>query len=70
MDNNFLRNFLQMRAGLERPAEPTHKSVRNGAKPLPEPTGITIQTIIEDKPDKKEVLEYFKNRIKEFEDDE
>jgi hypothetical protein len=37
---------------------------------MPEPTGITVQTIIEEKPDKKEVLEYFRRRIAEFEDDE
>jgi len=58
-----------MRAGLSKEEEP-HRSVRNGVKPMPEPHGITLQTIIEDKPDKKVVLEYFKQRIKEFDDDE
>jgi len=37
---------------------------------MPEPTGISLQTIIEEKPEKKEVLEYFRCRIAEFEDDD
>ena len=71
MDNNFLQNFIQMRAGLRR-EEPVvnHRSVKNGARPMPEPHGITLQTIIEDLPDKKTVLEYFRQRIKEFDEDD
>jgi len=57
-----------MRANLSREEEP--RSVRNGVREMPEPHGITVQTIIEEKPDKKVVLEYFKQRIKEFDDDE
>ena len=68
MENNFLKQFLQMRANLSREEEP--RSVRNGVREMPEPHGITVQTIIEEKPDKKVVLEYFKQRIKEFDDDE
>ena len=68
MENNFLKQFLQMRANLSRDEEP--RSVRNGVREMPEPHGITLQTIIEDRPDKKVVLEYFKQRIKEFDDDE
>jgi len=39
---------------------------------MPEPTGtaVSIQTIIEDLPDKKVVLEYFKQRIQNIEDNE
>ena len=68
MENNFLKNFLQMRAGLAKEEAP--RSVRNGVREMPEPHGLTLQTIIEDMPDKKVVLEYFKQRIKEFDDDE
>ena len=59
-----------MRAGLNRDESPPRRSVKNGVKAMSEPTGITVQTIIEEKPDKKEVLEYFRRRIAEFEDDE
>jgi hypothetical protein len=69
MDNSFLRSFLNMRAGLNRDEEP-HRGPKHGTKAMPEPTGISIQTIIEEKPDKKEVLEYFRCRIAEFEDDD
>jgi hypothetical protein len=44
--------------------------VKNGVKAMPEPTGISMQTIIEEQPDKKEALEYFRCRIAEFEDDD
>jgi len=57
-----------MRAGLAKEEAP--RSVRNGVREMPEPHGLTLQTIIEDMPDKKVVLEYFKQRIKEFDDDE
>jgi len=70
MDNSFLRQFLTMRAGLNRDESPPRRPINNGVKAMPEPTGITVQTIIEEKPDKKEVLEYFRRRIAEFEDDE
>jgi len=70
MDNSFLRQFLTMRAGIARDESPPRRSVKNGVKAMPEPTGISMQTIIEEKPDKKEVLEYFRCRIAEFEDDD
>ena len=71
MDNNFLRQFLQARASTVEPkTKSTAKTVRNGAREMPEPTGMSIQTIIEELPDKKAVLEYFKQRIKNIEDEE
>jgi len=71
MDNNFLRQFLQSRVSAD-PKANTSKTVRNGVKHMPEPTGtaVSIQTIIEDLPDKKVVLEYFKQRIQNIEDNE
>lgn len=60
-----------MRSGLNRDeSPPPRRAVKNGVKPMPEPTGISLQTIIEEKPEKKEVLEYFRCRIAEFEDDD
>jgi hypothetical protein len=36
---------------------------------MPEPEMITMATIIEEKPPKAKVLEYFKKRIEELEED-
>ena len=58
MDNNFLRQFLQSRASVatEPKTKSTARTVRNGAREMPAPTGMSLQTIIEDLPDKKIVL--------------
>ena len=61
--NQFLRSFMSMRASL-------HKSGEKGAgivgkketKEVPNPEGITIAHIVENKPPEKEVVAYFQAR--------
>jgi len=65
-DNRFLMNFLQMRTKLGTGEEVKLKS---SIAKMPEPEMITMATIIEEKPPKAKVLEYFKKRIEELEED-
>ena len=66
-DNRFLMHFLEMRSkmGKEEGGGTTKSSVTKMA----DPEIITMQTIVEEKPPKSKVLEYFKKRIEEMEDD-
>jgi hypothetical protein len=63
MDNRFLSNFLKMRSSLAN--DSASKPSRADA---PRKTAVSINTIIEDKPPKSKVLEYFRKRIEEIED--
>jgi hypothetical protein len=45
------------------------KGTKSSVTKMPEPEIITMQTIIEEKPPKSKVLEYFKKRIEELEED-
>ena len=66
MDNKFLRDFINMRKSLVKPVE-TPKQVKPlQSLPVPENDGITLAYIIAEKPSRKEVLEYFRNRVEEL----
>lgn len=67
-DNRFLMNFLQMRTKLGT-GEETGGGMKSSIAKMPEPEVITMATIIEEKPPKAKVLEYFKKRIEEMEED-
>lgn len=64
-DNRFLMHFLEMRSKMGKEEGTTKSSVAKMA----EPEMITMQTIVEEKPPKAKVLEYFKKRIEEMEED-
>jgi hypothetical protein len=71
MENSFLKSFLQMRQGLDAGSrEPRARHVGMGRVQMPEPAGMSVMRIIEELPDKKEVLEFLKKRIEEFEEDD
>ena len=63
MDNRFLNSFLKMRSSLA-----NDSASKPSTADAPRKAGITINTIIEDKPPKSKVLEYFRKRIEEIED--
>ena len=65
-DNRFLMHFLEMRTKL---GTPEAKGTKSSVTKMAEPEIITLQTIIDEKPPKAKVLEYFKKRIEELEDD-
>ncbi len=67
--NGILKDFLEMRKGLHKDGPPASVAADNKAKGkkggktsdalVGELTGITVAKIIEDKPGKKDVSEYF-----------
>lgn len=63
MDNRFLANFLKGRQALANDvaSKPSKAST-------PPKTTISVATIIEDKPPKSKVMEYFRQRIAALED--
>jgi hypothetical protein len=63
MDNRFLSQFLKSRHALAN--DSASKPSRSEPKPKPK---MSVATIIEDKPHKSKVLEYFRERIQEIED--
>ena len=65
-DNRFLMHFLEMRSKM---GKEEVKGTKSSVTKMPEPEIITMQTIIEEKPPKSKVLEYFKKRIEALEDD-
>jgi hypothetical protein len=65
MDNPFLRQFMKMRENLHK-KEVVAKGVSKETKTMSDPTGVTIAYIIENKPPVKEVIDYFKNRCDQF----
>jgi hypothetical protein len=65
MDNRFLNNFLKGRQSLANDMESASKPSKAGKPPK---TTISVATIIEDKPPKSKVMEYFRKRIEELED--
>jgi hypothetical protein len=66
-------HFLEMRTKLGTGEGGGTASRSSGTKSsvtkMAEPEIITMQTIIDEKPPKAKVLEYFKKRIEELEDD-
>jgi hypothetical protein len=66
MDNRFLNQFLKSRMTLAN----NMASESKPSKSKPVSNRISVATIIEDKPPKSKVLEYFRNRIEEIEDSE
>jgi hypothetical protein len=57
MDQNpFLKSFINMRKSLHTPKP----EAKRETKSMPNPSGITMAYIIENKPPQKEVAEYFK----------
>jgi len=64
MDNRFLNQFLKGRQALANDMQSASKP----KKDTPAPKGVSMATIIEDKPSKSVVLDYFRKRIEELED--
>lgn len=71
--NQFLRDFMKMRQEIAaKQATYAAPARRNNAPsitstPLPsKPSGISLATIIEDKPSKTEVIKYFRRRVDEL----
>ena len=64
MNNQFVMDFLRMREKLHTKQEPIKKGT-----PSSIPQGITLATIIEEKPPVKEIVEYFKKRVEALQDD-
>lgn len=63
MENRFLADFLKSRKAL------ANDSMATPSKPSKAPTNTTsMATIIESKPPKSKVMEYFRKRIEELED--
>ena len=65
-DNRFLMHFLEMRTKM---GTAEAKGTKSSVTKMADPEIITMQTIIDEKPPKAKVLEYFKKRIEELEDD-
>ena len=72
MQSPFLRDFMRMRATLvhevqpptvERDAKGRKKSKHGTASGAPAFGDVTLASLISEKPSKKEVLDYFRNRI-------
>lgn len=68
--NQFLRDFLKMRQEIKAKeatyATPSRKnapSVGLGNHVMPKPSGMTLATIIEDKPSKAEVVKYLRQKL-------
>lgn len=66
MQNAFLRDFIKMRSSLHTPAAIKGPTPTNRAENL---TNITLATIIEKKLPGKDVLEYFRKRTEELEEE-
>jgi hypothetical protein len=63
MDNQFLRAFINMRKGLAH-TESQKKTIKK-ADHIRD-GNITLQTIIDDKPPNKDVIEYLRRRVEEI----
>jgi hypothetical protein len=64
MNNSFLNEFIKMRQSLkEKEIKQSEKTI-NSIKAMPKPTmtGVSLATIIEDKPSKSKVIEYLTQR--------
>lgn len=71
-DNRFLMHFLEMRSKIgtgDGGTASRSSGTKSSVAKMAEPEIITLATIIEEKPPKAKVLEYFKKRIEELEDD-
>lgn len=68
MNNPILQDFLKMRANLKK-AEAEKKVVKGIADLPAQDMATTLAGIIENKPGKKEVDEYFKKRCEQLGDD-
>lgn len=66
MQNAFLRDFMKMRSSLHTVQEKSKAVPTNRAENL---TNITLATIIEKKLPTKDVLEYFRKRTEELEEE-
>jgi len=65
MENQFLRQFMNMRANLHKKAEIGGKPAKE-TKSMANPDGITLAHIVENKPPTKEVIDYFKLRCEQL----
>ena len=63
MQNQFVMDFLRMREKLHTKDQPVKKSTSQNP-----PEGITLATIIEEKPPVKDIVEYFKKRVEALQD--
>jgi len=61
MDNQFLRQFMNMRANLHKKQEKPKET-----KTMSNPDGITLAHIVENKPPAKEVIDYFKMKCEQL----
>ncbi len=68
MDNKFLRDFMLMRQKIAEKPEPIYKK-KDDKKPslngltVPESAGLTLGYIIKEKPPRKEVVQYLRERV-------
>jgi len=64
--NQFLNNFVKMRAELNKKA--VESEPPKSGRPMPEVRkgAVTMREIIDDKPKQKVVADYFRNRVKEL----
>lgn len=69
--NNFLNQFVNMRKQISAPPPVVQKPSKTKQVQQPvEQVGITYKYIIEEKPGKTEVLQYFRDRIEQICDEE
>lgn len=60
MQNQFVMEFMKMRQNIHKKQEPVKKGTPQQQEPV---DGITLATIIEEKPPAKDVVEYFKRLV-------
>jgi len=63
--NQFLKSFMNMRQNLHKKTEIIGKSAKE-TKPMSDPTGVSLAHIVENKPPVKEVIDYFKLRCEQL----
>lgn len=63
--NPFLKSFVNMRKSLHA----SKPEAKKETKAMPDPSGITMAYIIENKPPQKEVIEYFKRKCEQLSED-
>lgn len=74
MDNKFLRDFVAMRQKIAEKPEPMYK--KRDVKPslygldVPKSAGLTLAYIIKEKPPRKEVMEYLRERVDQILEEE
>jgi hypothetical protein len=75
MENKFLRDFMLMRQKIAEKPEPVYKKKDNkkpslNGLPVPKSAGLTLGYIIKEKPARKEVIEYLRERVNQIMEEE